>query len=232
MTESANSASICSTVGSADWKSLGKARVSSYWDTPIGLLRSRSAYSTMTRWRTWQRMSPIDGWSASWRSRSSTTPQIEVHLAGILGLELAFLQVDDDEAAQPQMVEQQVDVEVVVADVEMDLPADEGEPLPQFEQEAFQIDGADLVSEFPLVERLVEREEVEDVGVFERLLDEVGLRRRQQPVESSSRPCPAGDGRRTRSCSSRTLRLQPLASVCCMYQRRAGRSLTFSISTM
>ena len=30
---------------------------------------------------------------------------------------------------------------------------------------------------------------------------------------------------------SKTFRLQPLASVCCMYQRRMGRSLTFVINT-
>ena len=41
--------------------------------------------------------------------------QIEVHLAGVFGFELAFLEVDHDKAAQLQVVEQEVDVEVAVA---------------------------------------------------------------------------------------------------------------------
>src|SRR5207244_3193182 len=40
----ASSASICSTVGSADCRLGGKARVSSYSEIPIGLLTPRSAY--------------------------------------------------------------------------------------------------------------------------------------------------------------------------------------------
>ena len=46
--DSVNSASICSTVGSADCRLCGRARVSSYSDTPMGLVTPRSAYSAMT----------------------------------------------------------------------------------------------------------------------------------------------------------------------------------------
>ena len=58
--------------------------------------------------------------------------QVEIHLAGVLGLELAFLQVDHDEAAQFQVVEQQIDVEIAVADLQVILAADEGEALAKF----------------------------------------------------------------------------------------------------
>ena len=110
----------------------------------------------------------------------------------------------------------------------MELPADEGEPLAQFEQEPFQL-VKEVGLQFPLVERLLQSKEVEDVGVFERLLNEVGLRRGQEPLEVGDRlSLPAvGLGLDHRS---RTLRLQPLASVCCIYQKRWATSLTFSIS--
>ncbi len=39
----------------------------------------------------------------------------------------------DDEAAQPKMVEQQVEVEILTADFEVVLAADEGETFSQFE---------------------------------------------------------------------------------------------------
>ena len=115
--------------------------------------------------------------------------QVEVHLPGVLGLELAFLQVDHDEAAELQMVEQQIDVEVAVADVQVDLAADEGEALAEFQQEAFE-----LMQEFgfqlPLVEGLFEREEVEDVRILEGLLHQVGLRRRQSRSKLECLPLP------------------------------------------
>src|SRR5438067_2143365 len=58
--DSASSASICSTVGSADCRLFGSARVISYSEMPIGLLTPRSAYSATMLFRSWQRMSPID----------------------------------------------------------------------------------------------------------------------------------------------------------------------------
>ena len=67
------------------------------------------------------------------------------------------------------MVEKQVDVEILVADVEAILPADEGEALSEFEQELLQMTD-EFGFEFAFLEWLGEGEEVEDVGVFERLL--------------------------------------------------------------
>ena len=59
--------------------------------------------------------------------------QIEIHLAGVLGLKCSLFQVDGDEATQSQMIEKQINVEVFVPDGDGILPTDEGEPLAEFE---------------------------------------------------------------------------------------------------
>ncbi len=105
--------------------------------------------------------------------------QVEVHLPRIAWLEGPGFQVDDDEAAELQMVEEQVDVEVFITDFDPELPADEGEAFAEFEKELFQV-VQELSFEFPLVKGFLQGEEVEDVGVLEGLNDQVGLRRRQQ----------------------------------------------------
>jgi hypothetical protein len=56
--------------------------------------------------------------------------QIEVHLAGVLGFELAGLEINDDKTAQGQVIEQQVDVEILLANRDVVLPANEGEAFP------------------------------------------------------------------------------------------------------
>jgi hypothetical protein len=61
--------------------------------------------------------------------------QVEVELAGMLGPEVAGLELDDDVAAEVGVVEQQVEVEVLTADLEMDLAADEREAGSELEQE-------------------------------------------------------------------------------------------------
>lgn len=58
---------------------------------------------------------------------------IEIHFTGILGLELAFLEVDDDEAAEVEVVEEKIEVKIAVADFQMILAANEGEAAPEFE---------------------------------------------------------------------------------------------------
>jgi hypothetical protein len=54
--------------------------------------------------------------------------QIKIHLAGIFRLERADLQINDDEASQLEMVEQQVYVEIVVADFHVNLTTNENPP--------------------------------------------------------------------------------------------------------
>ena len=148
----------------------------------MGLLTPRSAYSAMMWLRSWQRIRPMDGASDFVAELVIDDAQVEVHLAGVFGLELPFLQVDHDEAAQLQVVEQEVDVEVAVADFQVKLPADEGEALAEFQQEALKL-VKEIRLQFPLVERLFQGEEVEDIRVLERLPGEVGLRSRQALLE-------------------------------------------------
>ena len=61
--------------------------------------------------------------------------EIEIHLAGMLRLERSRLQVAGDQAAQLAVIEEQVDVKILPADLEMMLAGDEGETLAEFEQE-------------------------------------------------------------------------------------------------
>mgnify|MGYP000856635755 CR=1 FL=1 len=60
---------------------------------------------------------------------------VEVHLAGVLEFGRAGLEVHHNEPAQTHVIEEQVEVEVVVGNAGVDLPADEGEALAQFEEE-------------------------------------------------------------------------------------------------
>ena len=58
-----------------------------------------------------------------------------MNFAGILGFEIAFFQIHDDEAAEVQMVEEEVDEKLAVADGEWVLAADEGEAAPELDEE-------------------------------------------------------------------------------------------------
>jgi hypothetical protein len=51
--------------------------------------------------------------------------EVEIHLPGKFGLEIFDLQFDYDEAAHAEMLEKQVEVVILVADLNMILTADE-----------------------------------------------------------------------------------------------------------
>jgi hypothetical protein len=108
--------------------------------------------------------------------------QVEVHFAGELRLEVGDLQVDDHVAAQLQVVEEQVDAEFLAADLQQILAADEREADAELEQE-----GTDMFEQAALQLSLLrvgaQGQEVEVVWVLENLLRQLGLRRRQGPVE-------------------------------------------------
>jgi len=101
--------------------------------------------------------------------------QIEVHLAGELGLELLDFEVDHHEAAQAEMVEEEVDVVILTGHLEVVLAADKGEALSKLEDQ-----GADVFQQaaFKLALRHLgaECQEVEAVGVFDELLGKFRLR--------------------------------------------------------
>ena len=65
--------------------------------------------------------------------------QVKVHLPRVGVGELADLQVDDDQAAQAAVEEEQVDPIPLVADPQTLLTPDEGEVAAEFEQEVFEL---------------------------------------------------------------------------------------------
>jgi len=108
--------------------------------------------------------------------------EVEGHLPGELGLEGHRLQVDHHVAAELQVVEEEIDVEVLAPDVEVNLPADEGEAYTELEEKLLDVvDEGLLHLAFPCI--VGDREEVEEVRILERLLSEVGLRGRQRAAE-------------------------------------------------
>ena len=61
--------------------------------------------------------------------------EVEIHFAGVLRLEGATLQVDDDEATKLQVVEQKVKAIVFARNLQRVLAANEGKPCAEFQQE-------------------------------------------------------------------------------------------------
>ncbi|MPN26185.1 hypothetical protein SDC9_173609 [bioreactor metagenome] len=100
---------------------------------------------------------------------------VKAELSQVFRLELAAFQFDHDVAAQLEVIEQQVDEEFLAADVQQHLPADEGKAGAQFEQEVGDVLHQG-VFDVALVGCLGQAEEIETVGVFQRLAGEVGLR--------------------------------------------------------
>jgi hypothetical protein len=60
--------------------------------------------------------------------------EIEVQLAGVFGPKRPHLQIDDDEATQPIMIEEEVDIEIVATHFQVILTADEGEADSEFQK--------------------------------------------------------------------------------------------------
>lgn len=64
---------------------------------------------------------------------------VAVHLADILMGELADFEIDEDEALQEVVVEDEIDAEFVVLEDEAFLPRDKTEAAPEFEQEGLEV---------------------------------------------------------------------------------------------
>ena len=108
--------------------------------------------------------------------------EVKVHFARIFRLEFTLLQVNDHVAAQTQMVEKQVEIVFRLADFDTMLPPHKGKALAQFEKETLKL-MQQVGFQFAFVERLLQGEEIEDIGVFESLLNKVGLGGGKEPVE-------------------------------------------------
>lgn len=88
--------------------------------------------------------------------------QVQVDLADELGLERHGLEFDDHEAAQLEVVEEQVEGEGLVADLERDLAPDERETGPELEEELLDVVDERLL-DLALASKVRRAEEVEQV---------------------------------------------------------------------
>ncbi len=126
------------------------------------------------------------------------------------------------------MIEQQVEVEFTVADDQFILTTDKRKAASEFQQELFDM-RQETCFEFSFMERFLQREEVEQVGIFQQAGGEFGMDGWQAMTEvADRRPCRlwAAD----LILELRTSRLQPFSAVWRAYQKRVGKSLIFSIS--
>ena len=93
---------------------------------------------------------------------------VQVHLPGVGVGQLTELEVDDHEAAQPAVEEDEVHAVPRVADPETPLAADEGKLWSQLEQERLQPPDQRLL-QLGFGVLVLEVEELQQVGVLDRL---------------------------------------------------------------
>jgi len=108
--------------------------------------------------------------------------EVEVHLAGVLRLERRRLQVNNHEASELQVVEEQVQPEVLSTHLKRHLAPDKGEPYAEFDEKLTQV-FEKAPFEVALLRFRSEGEEIEVVGIFDELLCQIGLRRRESRLE-------------------------------------------------
>lgn len=111
-----------------------------------------------------------DGRVLAWQSPVlSGVVQVHMHLAGIGMREAADLHVDDHQAAQAPVEQQQVNAEPLVIDAQTALPADEREVATELQQEGLQaLDQRRF--KLALGVLVLEFEKFQDVGVLDGLL--------------------------------------------------------------
>lgn len=99
---------------------------------------------------------------------------VHVHLANVGMGQAAQLQVDDDQAAELTMEEQQIDPIPGLVDAHPALPSDEGEAFTQFQQEVLQpLDQGCLQIGFRIL--VLEVEERQHKRVFDRIVGRDGV---------------------------------------------------------
>lgn len=102
---------------------------------------------------------------------------VEIDLAGIARLEGAGLEFDHDIAPELEMVEKEVEVEILVANLEMHLASDKRKAGSQLQKELLDVVNEGLL-DLGFAAGIGGAEEVEQVGVFENLDGEVRVGRR------------------------------------------------------
>ncbi len=128
------------------------------------------------------------------------------------------------------MVEEQVGEELVVVDLQPHLTSDEGEALPEFEEEFLDVRD-ELGFGFAFGVASGQGEEVENVRILRGLLGEVGVRRRQGGSEVGGSATQALVEPISIWCT-RTARDHPCSTAAAAYQRRVSASPSLSIRMM
>ena len=103
---------------------------------------------------------------------------VEVDLADITGHKVAGLEFHNDITAEPEVIEEKIDREVVIPDFEANLPPDEGESGSHFEKELLDVVHEGLF-DFRFAAEIGGAEKIKEVGVFESLRGEIGVGRGQ-----------------------------------------------------
>jgi len=103
---------------------------------------------------------------------------IGVERAGKLRVKRHGLELHDDKAAQLQTVEQQVDNEVIIANLQADLPANKGKASTQFQQKPLHLVHQCLL-EFALAAGVNRAQKVKQIRVFEDLARQIRVGDRQ-----------------------------------------------------
>lgn len=107
---------------------------------------------------------------------------------------LLELQIDDEETAQSETIEEEVEVIALAADLTMVLPAGGRQALAELKEESLEVP-QEATLEFTLGHLGPERQDIEAVRILDQLPSEVGLRRRQGPGKFRQRLALAGVGR-------------------------------------
>ena len=100
----------------------------------------------------------------------------------MLRLGRADLEIGGNQATKLPMIEQEIDIEILSADLKVILATDEGKALIHLQQ---QVSHAcdESAFEVALLGDLGKAEEIELVGVLQDLLGKIGASRRQRTVE-------------------------------------------------
>ena len=95
--------------------------------------------------------------------------EVEVHLAGMLGLKAGDFEVEGDQGFEEAVVEEQIDVVVLLAKDQAVLASDETKTVTEFQDESLKVRD-EAVFEFAFLHLAVDSEEFEIVTALEYLI--------------------------------------------------------------
>jgi hypothetical protein len=104
--------------------------------------------------------------------------KIEVHFAGVFRLEVADLQIDNDEAPESRIVKEEIEAEIFPGDFERVLTTEKCETLSEFQEKLPQV-FQEAPLDFAFLRIGGDRQKIEVVRILEKLLREIRLWRRK-----------------------------------------------------